>query len=146
MDRTWVDRTWGLDRTWGQSTSWNGMEPTGTDHFIKLLRDLSLRQKASLVAEEMSDRDFVGIQDFGPCETSHAVGCKERNGAHDATSALLQRYNHQSLRSGAFSFTLCPSRCCPARSCHSICSSFIDVPLRGDTMGTTKRVAFDSTN
>jgi hypothetical protein len=73
-----VDRTWGLDRTWGQSTSWNGMEPTGTDHFIKLLRDLSLRQKASLVAEEMSDRDFVGIQDFGPCETSHAVGCKDR--------------------------------------------------------------------
>jgi hypothetical protein len=96
------------------------------------------------VAEEVSDRDFVGIQDFGPCETSHAVGCKDKNGAHVATSALLQRYNHQFLRSAAFSFTLRPSRCCPARSCHSGCSSFMDVPLRGDTMGRTKRVAFYS--
>jgi hypothetical protein len=40
-------------------------EPTGTDHFIKLPRDLSLRQMPYTVAEEVSDRDFFEIQDFG---------------------------------------------------------------------------------
>jgi hypothetical protein len=41
------------------------VKPTGTDHFIKLPRDLSLRQMPYTVAEEVSDRDFFEIQDFG---------------------------------------------------------------------------------
>jgi hypothetical protein len=59
--------------------------------------------------KDMTERDFVGIKDFGMQRSSHAVGFKESDGAHIATHVLLKSVGCRFLRFAAvLAYTMSP--------------------------------------